>query len=102
MKKKVIITFVITLVLLIIIFAGNVLYWITSDIQQQCFTKIKRGGELNFYEKSSIYSINLCICAFGWPLSPEAPIPQILCTVPTKDTVSLSSGYFSEQEKVLE
>lgn len=61
MKKKVIIT----LIVLITIIAANVVYWITSDIQQQCYTKIKRGEELNLYEKSSIYTINLCICAFG-------------------------------------
>ena len=97
MKKKILIAFLAPIVL----FGGNVVYWITSDIQQQCFTKIKKGGELNFYEKSSIYSINLCICALGWPLSPEATIQQILCTVPTSGTVSLSSGYFSEHEKVL-
>ena len=97
MKKRIIIA----LIVLITLIAGNVVYWITSDIQQQCYTKIKRGEELNLYEKASIYSINLCICAFGWPLSPEATVQQILCTIPTKDTIVLNSRFFSEHEKVV-
>ena len=96
MKKKVLIA----LVVLITLIAANVVYWITSDIQQRCYMKIKQGGDLNLYEKSSIYSINLCICAFGWPLSPEATMQQVLCTIPTKDTVTLRSRHFSKHEKV--
>ena len=76
------------------------LYWVTSDIQQECYLRVKKGEDLNLYEKCSIYSINLCICAFGWPLSPEATIQQILCTVPTKDTVVLHSRYFARHEKI--
>ena len=64
MKKKIIIA----LVVLITLIAANVVYWITSDIQQRCYMKITSGQELNLYEKSSIYSLNLCICALGWPL----------------------------------
>ena len=59
----------ITFLLIIVLIASNVLYWVTSDIQQKCYLKIKQGNELNFYEKSSIYSINLCMCAFGWVVS---------------------------------
>lgn len=96
MKKKVIIT----LIVLITLIAANVVYWITSDIQQECYTKIKRGEELNLYEKSSIYTINLCICAFGWPLSPEATVQQILCTIPTKKNLTLHSRFFSRHETI--
>ena len=96
MRKKVLIA----LLIVISAIAANVVYWITSDIQQECYKKIKSGEDLNFYEKSSIYTMNLCICAFGWPLSPEATIQQILCTVPTKDTITLHSRFFSEHEKV--
>ena len=93
-------TILISVAVIITLIAGNVVYWITSDIQQQCYKKIKSGQELNLYEKSSIYSINLCICAFGWPLSPEATVQQILCTIPTKDTVTLHSRHFSKHDKV--
>ena len=93
-------TILISVAAIITLIAANVVYWITSDIQQQCYKKIKSGQELNLYEKSSIYSINLCICAFGWPLSPEATVQQILCTIPTKDTVILHSRHFSKHDKV--
>lgn len=96
MRKKILIA----LLIVISVIAANVVYWITSDIQQECYKKIKSGEDLNFYEKSSIYTMNLCICAFGWPLSPEATIQQILCTVPTKDTITLHSRFFSKHEKV--
>ena len=96
MRKKILIA----LLIVISAIAVNVVYWITSDIQQECYKKIKSGKDLNFYEKSSIYTMNLCICAFGWPLSPEATIQQILCTVPTKDTITLHSRFFSKHEKV--
>ena len=92
--------FAITLIIVISLIAGNVLYWILSDIQQECYYKIRNNTELNFYEKSSIYSINLCICTFGWPLSPEATIQQILCTVPTKDTIIMHSDFFANHEKI--
>ena len=95
--KKIIL---ISVAVLITLIAVNVVYWITSDIQQQCYKKIKSGQELNLYEKSSIYSINLCICAFGWPLSPEATVQQILCTIPTKDNLTLPSRFFSRHEKI--
>ena len=93
-------TILISVAVIITLIAANVVYWITSDIQQQCYKKIKSGQELNLYEKSSIYSLNLCICAFGWPLSPEATVQQILCTIPTKDTVILHSRHFSKHDKV--
>ena len=96
MRKKILIA----LLIVISAIAVNVVYWITSDIQQECYKKIKSGKDLNFYETSSIYTMNLCICAFGWPLSPEATIQQILCTVPTKDTITLHSRFFSKHEKV--
>ena len=96
MKRKILIGFLIVIVLI----ASNVVYWVTSDIQQECYLRVKKGGDLNLYEKCSIYSINLCICAFGWPLSPEATIQQILCTVPTNGTVVLRSRYFARHEKI--
>lgn len=96
MRKKILIA----LLIVISAIAANVVYWITSDIQQECYKKIKSGEDLNFYEKSSVYTMNLCICAFGWPLSPEATIQQILCTVPTKDAITLHSRFFSKHEKV--
>ena len=83
-----------------VLIASNVVYWVTSDIQQECYLRVKKGGDLNLYEKCSLYSINLCICAFGWPLSPEATIQQILCTVPTNGTVVLHSRYFARHEKI--
>lgn len=61
MKKKILIT----LLVITSLFATNVLYWTLSDVQQECYLKIKNNKELNFYEKASIYSLNLCICAFG-------------------------------------
>jgi hypothetical protein len=96
MKKKILIT----LLVITGLFATNVLYWTLSDVQQECYLKIKNNKELNFYEKASIYSLNLCICVFGWPLSPEATIQQILCTVPTEDTIILHSDHFSNHEKI--
>lgn len=92
----------ITFLLVIALIAGNVLYWVTSDIQQKCYLKIKQGNELNFYEKSSIYSINLCMCAFGWVVSPEATRQQIWCTIPTKGTIIRKNRYFARHEKVRE
>ena len=99
MKKKIKIFVVVTSAVLLL-FASNVLYWTLSDIQQECYLKLKEHKELTLYEKASVYSINLCICVFGWPLSPEATIQQILCTVPTDGTLILHSDYFSNHEKV--
>ena len=99
MSKK-IKTIIFSILVVLFLCASNVLYWTLSDIQQECYLKIKQGNELNLYEKCSIYSINLCICAFGWPLSPEATVQQILCTVPTNDTVVLHSDYFSNHKKI--
>lgn len=96
MKRKILIGFLVVILLV----ASNVVYWVTSDIQQECYLRVKKGEDLNLYEKCSIYSINLCICAFGWPLSPEATIQQVLCTVPTKDMVVLHSRYFARHEKI--
>ena len=59
--KKILLFFILVITLI----AGNVLYWITIDIQQTGYDKIKNKIELNLYEKCSIYSLNLCICAFG-------------------------------------
>lgn len=95
--KKIII---ITLISIITLIACNVLYWVTSDIQQECYNKLQNKQELNLYEKCSIYSINLCICAFGWPLSPESTVQQILCTIPTNDTIVLHSNYLFKNEKI--
>ena len=91
---------IISLLFLIAVNAANVVYWTTGNIQQECYEKIKSGQDLNLYEKSSIYSINLCICTFGWFLSPEATIQQILCTVPTNDTIVMHSDFFSKHEKI--
>jgi hypothetical protein len=96
MRKKIIIA----LATFLVVFTANVLYWTLSDIQQDCFIRIKNGAELNLYEKFSIYSINLCICAFGWPFSPEATRQQIWCTFPTNDTIIAHSDYFSNHEKI--
>ena len=93
-------TILISVAVIIGLVAANVVYWITSDIQQECYQKIRSGKELNLYEKSSIYTINLCICAFGWSLSPEATVQQILCTVPSKDGLTIPSRFFSRHEKI--
>jgi hypothetical protein len=61
---------------------------------------VKKGGDLNLYEKCSMYSINICICTLGWFASPEATIQQILCTIPTKNTVVLHSKYFARHDKI--
>ena len=71
-----------------------------SDIQQDCYLRVKKGGDLNLYEKCSMYSINICICILGWFASLEATIQQILCTIPTKDTVVLHSKYFARHDKI--
>ena len=84
----------------ILLFASNVAYWVLSDVQQECYLRVKKGGDLNLYEKCSMYSINMCICILGWPLSPEATIQQILCTVPIKDTVVLHNKYLFNHEKI--
>ena len=60
-RKKIIIA----LATLVVVLTANVLYWTLSDIQQDSYKKIKNGQNLNFYEKSSIYTMNLCICVFG-------------------------------------
>ena len=81
--KKILLSFILVITLI----AGNVIYWITSDIQLKCYEKIKNKIELNLYEKCSIYSLNLCICAFGWVLSPEATRQQIWCLIATENTI---------------
>ena len=95
-RKKIIIT----LTAIVLLFTANVLYWAISDVQQECYIKIRSGKELNLYEKSSIYSINLCICVLGWALSPEATRQQIWCTIPTNDTIIAHSDYFSNHKKI--
>ncbi len=90
----------IALATLVVVLTANVLYWTLSDIQQDSYKKIKNGQNLNFYEKSSIYTMNLYICVFGWPLSPEATRQQIWCTFPTNDTIIAHSDYFSNHEKI--
>ena len=94
--KKILI-FLLTTIILI---AGNVVLWVTSDIQQRCYNKIENKIELNLYEKCSVYSLNLCICTFGWILSPEATRQQIWCTIPTKDTIVRHSKHFSNDEYI--
>lgn len=42
----------------------------------------------------------ICACTLGWPLSPEATTQQILCTVPTNDTITLRSNYFFDHDKI--
>ena len=88
------------ILIVILLFASNVAYWVLSDIQQDCYLRVKKGGDLNLYEKCSMYSINICICTLGWFASPEATIQQILCTIPTKDTVVLHSKYFARHDKI--
>ena len=88
------------ILVVILLFASNVAYWVLSDVQQECYLRVKKGGDLNLYEKCSMYSINMCICILGWPLSPEATIQQILCTVPIKDTVVLHNKYLFNHEKI--
>ena len=96
MRKKIIIT----LTAIVVVFTVNVLYWTLSDIQQDCYLKIKKGQDLSFYEKASVYSLNICICTLGWPLSPEATRQQIWCTFPSNDTIIAHSNYFSNHEKI--
>ena len=36
-------TILISVAVIITLIAANVVYWITSDIQQQCYKKIKSG-----------------------------------------------------------
>ena len=88
------------ILVIILLFASNVAYWVLSDVQQECYLRVKKGEDLNLYEKCSMYSINICICTLGWFASPEATIQQILCTVPTKDTVVLHSKYFARHDKI--
>ena len=53
------------ILVVILLFASNVAYWVLSDIQQDCYLRVKKGGDLNLYEKCSMYSINICICTLG-------------------------------------
>lgn len=96
MKRKIIIAIILVFALI----GGNVLYWVTSDIQQECYKKIKNKTELNLYEKCSIYAIHLSTCIFGWFLSPESTRQQIWCLVPTDKVIVRSSRYFSRHEKI--
>ena len=72
--------------LTLIIFANGA-YWVFSDIQQCCYAKVQQADfskdALNTYEKCSMYTINLAICAFGYPVSREATIQQIFTLFPT-------------------
>lgn len=66
------------ILVVILLFASNVAYWVLSDIQQDCYLRVKKGGDLNLYEKCSMYSINICICTLirymqdiGWLYAPH-------------------------------
>lgn len=73
------------------------IYWITSDIQQECYNKVKNKIELNLYEKCSVYSLHLGICTFSWILSPEASLQQCLCTIHSDRIWELHSRYISRK-----
>lgn len=77
----------------------NQSYWLLSDIQQQTYDKLQHE-KLNLYEKSSIYSIHLSMCALGWILSPEAALQQCLCCIHHDGVWELHSRYFSDKFKV--
>ena len=80
-------TILVTIYSLALIIFANGAYWVFSDIQQRCYSKVQQADfskdALSTYEKCSMYTINLAICAFGYPLSREATIQQIFTLFPT-------------------
>ena len=104
MNKRIILIAICTLAL--VIFANGT-YWVLSDIQQRCYTKVQQANfskdALNTYEKCSIYTINLAMCVFGYPFSREATIQQIYTLFPTSKVYEWHSrGLFKNQKtKVL-
>ena len=82
---------------------GNGVYWVFSDIQQRCYTKVQQANfskdALNAYEKCSIYTINLAMCIFGYPFSREATIQQIYTLSPTSKVYEWHSrGLFMDKK----
>ena len=35
------------ILVVILLFASNVAYWVLSDVQQECYLRVKKGGDLN-------------------------------------------------------
>lgn len=68
--------------LLIAVCGLNVLYWTTTDRQQECIAKLERGEGLSLYEKCSVYSIHLAIMSVGYLVSPEAATEEFYLTYP--------------------
>ncbi len=80
-------TILIAICSLVVVVFVNGTYWVFSDIQQRCYAKVQQADfskeALSTYEKCSMYTINLAICTFGYPLSREATIQQIFTLFPT-------------------
>lgn len=80
-------TILIAICSLVVVVFVNGTYWVFSDIQQRCYAKVQQADfskdALSTYEKCSMYTINLAICAFGYPISREATIQQIFTLFPT-------------------
>jgi hypothetical protein len=100
MKKKIFICLLCLLGLII----GNGTYWVFSDVQQRCYQKVKKANyapnALNLYEKCSIYSMNLAICLFGFPISPEATKQQIYTLFPTNGIQEWYSTALFKNKKI--
>lgn len=85
----------------LLLFHLNIGYWTLSNIQDECYDKVYRKHQsLNLYEKSSIYSIHVAMCLYGWVLSPEAWRQQVYCTFPTNDIQIWHSDHLSNDKKI--
>lgn len=86
----------ITILLIIALVFANGCYFVFYG-QHKAVQKLKDNQSLNLYEISSIYSMHVAICTFGWFFSPEATVQQVLMTIPHKDTVIFKNKKVSSE-----
>ena len=82
-QKKIYKRIAIIVIALSILVISNLLIWVTSPtIQQNCLKRIDDGGQLNLYQKCSIYTMHIAIFSVGQLVSPEAATEEFYLSYP--------------------
>lgn len=91
---------ILPILLINVIALANLLYWTTSDRQQECIRKIEQGRDLTLYEKCSVYSIHCAIMTFGSLVSPEAARQEFYLSYPHGEKVWKNNFNIKKQGRI--
>ena len=90
MRKKRIWKGILVLVVLILLIAGNAIYFLACH-QYKTVEKIEQGKGTNLYEKASILTLHAGICTVGSLYCPDAGWANLKMLTSRKDTIYLHS-----------